>query len=352
MSDCWVMRYVHLVDDQGIAIYPEDPAINDVWNGADVIDIGDWVFTGIDWESAPAFVEVELSTTDGKRVKLEELELRVDTSDAYRKPMLSLSEHVGCVGFRPSFSLLNHGWGNPENAKLTLQFAGAEPEADSARSRAFALDVGAFGDGVDVMLDGVLREAGVNVDALANGRFTCPSMDSLNVCRSQVFNTVGFGEIADFVWGEDKLYTTAVGQLDYDWRDDYGNVHHATEPLRATIALATIEVPKDLAECGDGFGGSPEALRYQDVKLPINRQDYSIPLQVRGNRNVSRLKSHLKMSAEMSSYHVFRVAAAFADGTERLSPPVSLYYFRPKPSGFVTATTPAQCTLPATVEGC
>ncbi|HEV7255988.1 MAG TPA: hypothetical protein VGN97_23215 [Mesorhizobium sp.] len=346
------MRYVHLVDDQGIAIYPEDPAVNDVWNGADVIDIGDWVFTGIDWESAPAFVEVELSTTDGKRVKLDDLELRVDTSEAYRKPMLSLSEHVGCVGFRPSFSLLNHGWGKPENARLTLQFAGAEPDTEDARSRSFTVDVGAFDDGMDVMLDGVLREAGVNTDALAQGGFTCPSMDNMNVCRASVFNTVGFGDIADFVWGEDKLFTTAVGQLDYDWRDDHGNVYHATEPLKATVALATIEVPTPLAECGDGFGGSPEALRYQDVRLPINKQNYAVPLQVRGNRNVSRLKSHLKMSAEMSSYHVFRVAAGFADGTERLSPPVSLYYYKPKPSGFVTGTTPAQCTLPEEYGAC
>ena len=36
-------------------------------------------------------------------------------------------------------------------------------------------------------------------------------MDSINVCRSQVFNSVGFGEIADFVWGDAKLMTAVKG---------------------------------------------------------------------------------------------------------------------------------------------
>ena len=36
-------------------------------------------------------------------------------------------------------------------------------------------------------------------------------MDSIAVCKSQVFNSVGFGEIADFVWGDQKLMTTAKG---------------------------------------------------------------------------------------------------------------------------------------------
>jgi hypothetical protein len=333
------------VGEQDIAIFPEDQAINDVWNGVDVIDVGDYAFTGIDWENAPAFVEVELSTTDKQRVRLDGMELRVENSQAYRKPMMSLAEHVGCVGFRPSFSLLNHGWGDPRNVKLSLQFAGETPE-ESGTSRSFAIDVGSFADGADVIIDGALREAGVDTEKLADERFTCPSMDSLNVCRSKLFNTVGFGEIADFVWGEDKLYTTATGQVEYDWADDEGNLYHASEPFRATVALATIEVPKELAECGDGFGGAPEALRYQDVRFPINRRDYTIDMPVRGNRNVSRYEARLKMSAEMSSFHQFRVAARFADGTERLSPPVSFYFFRPKPSSFTTRTTPAVCTLP------
>ena len=144
-------------------------------------------------------------------------------------------------------------------------------------------------------------------------------MDSIGVCRSQVFNSVGFGEIADFVWGDAKLMTAVKGSLSYSWADDLGNIYQVTEPFRADISLAVIEVPNELAECGDGFGGSPEALRYQDVKLPINRRDYVVDLPLRGNKNISSYTARLKMSSEMSSFHQFQAVAKFADGSERRS---------------------------------
>ena len=80
--------------------------------------------------------------------------------------------------------------------------------------------------------------------------------NSIGVCKSQVYNAVGFGEIADFVWGDQKLMTTAKGSLSYSWADDQGNIYQATEPFKVDISLAVIEVPSELAECGDGFGGS------------------------------------------------------------------------------------------------
>ena len=117
-------------------------------------------------------------------------------------------------------------------------------------------------------------------------------------------------------------------------------------------ALAVIEVPDELAECGDGFGGSPEALRYQDVKLPINQRDYSVDLPMRGNKNLASYTARLKMSSEMSSIHQFQAVAKFADGSERRSKTVSLFYYRPKPSDFVSAAKPAACYLKPDAEGC
>ncbi len=388
------MRYTHLVADGATAIYPEDQSMNDAWNGQGEIGFNGG-FGSIDWESAPAFVEVDLDTTDKKRVKLDTLELEVETSEAYRKPMLSIEEHIGCVGFRPTFTLLNNGWGDPRDIKLTFHFegeaqvtdesgsfdenadgegtgdetlaeesSGEETDVASSReaeqgaeqtvkkSRDFSLPVADFGNGLDVAIDGVLRDAGVDTNKLRDKRFSCASMDGINVCRSKVFNDVGFGEIADFVYGDQKLSTTIVGVMDYTWQDDAGESHRSSEPFRAAIALATIEVPQELAECGDGFGGAPEAMRFQDVKLPINKKDYTIPMPVRGNRNISHYEARLKMSAEMSSYHEFRVAARFADGSVRQSNPVRLFYFRPKPSDFKSQAKPATCYLSAANDGC
>ena len=144
--------------------------------------------------------------------------------------MLSLEGHIGCVGFRPSFSFKNNGWGDVKDASISVQFVGetqydenGSPIANNAASRTFTKSIGSFGNGLDVYVEDLLKQAGVDTDKLTNERFSCQSMDSLNVCRSQVFNSVGFGEIADFVWGDQKLMTTVKGTVNYSWSDDYGN---------------------------------------------------------------------------------------------------------------------------------
>ena len=263
--------------------------------------------------------------------------------------MLTVTEHSGCVGFRPDFSLVNHGWGGAKNVKLSVEFTGEEQ--GGVRSRSFDMPVADFDEGIDVSIRGLLEEAGVDTAKLENNRYTCPSMDSINVCRSQVFNDVGFGEIADFVEGEDSLATTMVGTLDYDWVDDAGETYHRSEPLTARIQLAVIETPRDLAECGDGFGGPPEALRYLDVELPVGQGDYAIDIPVRGNKSISTYTARLKMHADKTSHHRMRVVADFADGSSRQSKPLSLFYFKPRPVTF-TPAKPAQCTLPPVLDSC
>lgn len=343
------MRYQHLVQDEDIAVFPQSEEINGLWNGEQIYS-GAWMLSVIDWEGInPAFVSVDLGTTDGSRVRLKDLRLEVEVSEAYRKPMLTVTEHYGCVGFRPDFSLVNHGWGPVRNARLSVQFTGGEE--GGPRSRSFEMPVEDFDPGLDVSIRGILDEAGVDTGKLAQNRYTCPTMDSINVCRSQVFNDVGFGEIADFVEGEDSLATTMVGTLDYDWTDDGGNTYHQSEPLSATISLVTIEVPKDLAECGDGFGGAPEALRYLDIDLPVGRAGYDIDIPVRGNKTISTYTARLKMRAAQTSYHRARVVADFADGSSRQSKPISLYYFKPRPVTFIPAE-PEQCTLPVDPSNC
>ncbi len=344
------MRYTQYASDQAIELYPEDEDMNKAWRGDGEVSTNDYYISGIDWENVPAFVQIDLQTADKSRVRIEKLELQVKNSVAYRKPMLTLWSHVGCVGFRPSFSIKNNGWGDPKNLKLSMKFRGETPDGET--SRAFPVSVPDFADGADVSIDEVLKQAGVNTTKLANERFSCQSRDSLGVCRSQVFNSVGFGEIADYVWGEDKLFTSATGTIDYDWLDDFGNTYHQSEPFSVDIALATIELPEDAAECGDGFGGAPDAPRYQDVHLPVNQSDYTIDMPVRGNKNLKDYEAFLKLRADMTSYHEFSVAARFADGSERQSKPIKLYYFRPKPSGFVTSMEPAQCYLPPSASGC
>ncbi|WP_442580039.1 MORN repeat-containing protein [Mesorhizobium sp. ASY16-5R] len=343
------MRYQHLVRDDDIAIYPLSDDLNKLWNGGQIYS-GSWMLDGVNWDESPAFVEVGVGTTDGSRVKLGKLELRVGGGDIYRKPMLTLQESIGCVGFRPTFALVNHGWGGVRDAKITLQFTG-EAE-DSPMSRPFEMPVDNFEDGADISIRGLLDQAGVDTAKLEQNRYSCQSRESLNVCRSQVFNDVGFGEIADFVGGEDKLFTTVAGKLDYKWTDDYGNVYPQSETFRASISLAVIEAPQELAECGDGFDGSPEAMRYQDIELPTGKRDYVVAMPVRGNKNISSYKARLKLHSRESSFHQMRVAATFADGSTRESKTISLFYFNPRPVTFESKSRPAACYLKELVGGC
>ncbi|TGQ92514.1 hypothetical protein EN851_13155 [Mesorhizobium sp. M8A.F.Ca.ET.208.01.1.1] len=348
------MRYQHLVRDEDIAIYPEDNLYNDAWNGTGQVNTTN-VYEGRDWEDTPAFAEVDLNTTDKSKIKLDSLEMKVAASDAYRKPMLSISEHFGCIGFRPDFSIVNNGWGDAKDMKMSIQFTTVDEEGNPTGqpSRMFTKDVGGFGDGVDVSIKSVLDEAGVDTASLETGRFPCPSVDSLNVCRSQLTNKIKFGEVGDYLGNFNQAMTlNAIGKFDYSWTDDQGNVTRQSEPFRAQMTMAVFEVPESMAECGDGGGGSPEAMRYQNIEFPIGKHDYTFPMPVRGNKTISAYTARLKMWSAMSSIHRFSIAAHFADGSVRESKPVSFFYFRPQQSLFETKTEPTACYLPRSMAGC
>ncbi|WP_245279080.1 MORN repeat-containing protein [Mesorhizobium loti] len=348
------MQYQHLVRDEDIAIYPTEALYNDAWNGTGQVNTTN-VYGGPDWEDTPAFAEVDLKTTDESKVKLDSLEMKVAASDAYRKPMLSISEHFGCIGFRPDFTIINNGWGDAKDMKMSIQFTTVDEDGKPTGqpSRMFTKDVGGFGEGVDVSIKNVLDEAGVDTASLETGRFPCPSVDSLNVCRSQLTNKIKFGEVGDYLGNFNQAMTlNAIGKFDYSWADDEGHVFQQSEQFRAQMTMAVFETPESMAECGDGGGGSPEAMRYQNIEFPIGKHDYTIPMPVRGNKNISAYTARLKMWSAMSSVHSFSIAAHFADGSVRESKPVTLFYFKPKRSLFETKTEPAACYLPRQMAGC
>ncbi len=338
------VQYQHLVRDEDIAIYPVSQEMNDAWNGTGTINAMSYEAFEVDADAIFAFLQVGMETTDGSRVRLDKMNLEVAYSDAYRKPMLSLQPHIGCVGFRPTFNFLNFGWGPVQNPKMTVRFTSPEREGEFSPDYQVSLD--GFEDGADVSVLGALQQAGVNTDALESERFPCESRDKLGLCRAQVFNKVGFGEVADFVAGDDILQTTATGELEYEYADDRGNVYPVKEAFSVPITLAVIEIQESVAECGDGGAMSAEALRYIDVKLPVGEENYSIDLPIRGNKNVKDYLARLKISSEMSSLHSFTPVVSFADGSTRRTKPVTLFYYKPKPwPDFFSQVELPQCYL-------
>lgn len=321
------VQFQHLVRDEDIAVYPVSQEMNDAWNGGGMITESTDHFT-VETDSIYAFLQVEMKTGDESRVRLDSMELEVGYSDAYRKPMLALQQHIGCVGFRPDFNFMNHGWGAVRNPTMSVRFTSPDRPGESSPAYPVALD--GFEDGIDVSVLGALRQAGVDTAALTNERFFCDSYDQLNICKAQVFNKVDFGEVGGFVHGDNILQTTATGEIGYEYADDGGNLYSVEEYFTVPITLAVVEIDDTVAECGDGGAMPADALRYIDVELPTGQENYAIDLPIRGNKNVKDYTARLKVFSEMSSLHSFTPVIKFADGSTRRSKPVTLFYYKPK----------------------
>lgn len=338
------MKYAYDVYDEFIEIYPENTAMIDTWLGKAEIAPHSYgaVFGYVDWDDAPSFLQATMRTTDNSRVGVEAFELRVEDSQVYRKPMLSIYEHRGCVGFRPDFSLVNNGWGPARSGRLSFEFFNAN-DPDKA-SRRFELAVDDVDVGLEVSLRSALVEAGVDTKTLERARFTCASQQELPQCRQRVLDAVDFGEIEPLL---SETYVVGVGyrgEFTYSWSDDRGKTYETTEPVEAHLQLAAIETEINVAEHGAGWGEPPTALRYQEVRLPADAQDYTIDLALRGNRKVSDLTALLKVYAEASSIHRFSAVATFADGSMRQSKPVHYYHVRPRDPTYVPVE-PDNCYL-------
>ena len=339
-----MLPYAHAVLDDRIEIYPHNEKIVQAWIGEAVIREGGLDdLDNVDWNKAPAFVQVRFETQDGSRVRLDGLELRVEDSQVYRKPFLEIVEHPGCIGYRPTFTFMNYGWGRAQDARLDLEFFNLDDPEKA--SRGFSQTIGSFDLGTDVSLRDVLAEAGVDTRTLAQARFTCPSLDEVPQCRRQIVGSTNFGEVQALLSGSLDLSVGVRGKIAFTWEDDRGNRYEANEPFSAALQLGFIETEMLVAEYGDGVGDAPEALRYHTVHLEQDAQNYVVELPLRGNKNLAAYVSLLKIFADQSSIHQFQAVARFADGSERYSKPVALFYIKPQMDEFHEIEEPTDCYI-------
>lgn len=346
MTQQSTLKYTHEVLDDRIEVYPTNHGLRALWNGT--AEVGPYShfysLDEIDWSKAFAFMQIEFRTEDGSRVKLDSMELQVEDSQTYRKPFLRTRVHQGCVGYRPDFSFMNEGWGPAENIKISnVEFFEFGDETKTLKI-AGEVDVDDFDMGIGVSVEPFLQTAGVDIAALKDKRFTCSSGDMIEQCRQDVVTENLFGHLTNLVAGDGGLFVQMRGNISYSWQDDRGNSHQESETFETPVQLAFIESDLTLAEFGGGWGMSPEALRYIDVELPDDRRNYVIELPVRGNKNLSTYTARLKLSADKSTRHDFRAAARFADGSERYSKPISLFYMKPRPVEY-TVPKPEGCYI-------
>ncbi|MGH1353450.1 MAG: MORN repeat-containing protein [Thalassovita sp.] len=350
--------YTHIVQNGEVLIVPNSDIWRAAWNGAGKIE-GSFTYAmmGDDqWRKNRAHTQFRLNTNDGSRVRLKSLDLAVEYSLPHLRPVLAVQEHLGCVGFRPSFNFLNYGWGEVQNATARVGFRNPDNVPWDQRhtmppnTEWFEVPIGSFDDGIDVYVRNALIEAGVDVTALETRRFTCPGADMLEGCRRRIIAELQMGQLNGLLSGWASIQTDMIGELSYDWTDAFGTTHRETQTFAGNINLAFIEVLGGLAECGAGGAFATQAPQYVDVDLPYDGQGYRINIPFRGNPNISSMISGLKFFSERSSMHLMQMEATFADGSIRKSAPVRLFFLHTRQPGFESGATPATCTLPPESE--
>lgn len=347
-------RYTHMITPEQVAIHPDHALIAKAWNGT--LRIGPSGFfdpetqgEGAQWQSADllmapsemeffAFLDARLALTEGDAVTLAGLSLEVERSEPHLQPMLALYSNVGCFGHRPDFRLYNAGWGAVESAVARFRFV--NPRTGAMGSRQHEVAIPGFETARTVDLRPALRAAGVDLGMLAGDRFVCPQGMNPRDCLAALTAQVPLGELEglmDFLaegyhFGAEPVGPRLDGTLRIDWRDAGGARQSYSQGFTANLSLVAIDTGTSAAEMGAGGAMPAEAPDFIEVRLPLSGRDYSLALPMQGNPRVSGFSLRLKLAAERSSVHRFRIAARFDDGSVRQSLPVLLHYYRPRPA--------------------
>jgi hypothetical protein len=346
------LRYTHLITPEQIAIHPDHAVIAKAWNGTlrtgpdgffDPATLtGEDEFWAAELLMAPtyddffAFLDAQLALTGGEPVTLAGLSLEVERSEPHLQPMLAVYSNVGCFGHRPDFRLYNAGWGPVEAA--TARFRFVNPATGVAGNRLHELPIAGFDATRALDLRQTLGAAGVDLATLAGDRFNCPPGVDPQSCLAALLSQVRFGELEGLVdllapgehSGGEPVGTRLDGVLSIDWRDTDGSLRRYSQGFTARISLVALATGQELAEMGAGGAMPAEAPDFIEVRLPTSGRSYSMALPVRGNPRVRDYTLKLKLAAERSSVHHFRIAARFDDGSVRQSLPIVMHYYRPR----------------------
>ena len=333
------LRYGAQPMDGTLAVYPANPRVIEGWNLEAPIEPFGWVSAFHAFfmpERNNAYMRISLQATDGGVVEIADVWLDVAESITERRPLLQVRTLQGCIGYRPYFGLLNHGWGAVDSATLRYRFvpegAAEDPSLRDQGTRMFETTVAGFSEAGVVRIDSALPRLGVDTATLQNRRLRCniPTPYDHAACVAQLRQEPAFGELAPLVGLSDNLAAVGIdGELEFSWTDARGRQKTAAQPLSASVALAWVD-GVGLAEMGSAYEDYAEAPRHILVEFPLDRQNYSYPLDYRGERRVSRVDIPIKLRSSAASIHEFRAAVRFADGSVRYSQPVRLYYVRPR----------------------
>ncbi|GAA6213243.1 hypothetical protein NBRC116602_29840 [Hyphomicrobiales bacterium 4NK60-0047b] len=293
--------------------------------------IAEWGMQG----GGPIFISLIARNNLNSRIYIEDLYVDVDYSYTDRHPVLKISPHSGCKGFRPTFDFTNFGWGKIVSGEILYNFTQFR---QSPKTYRYKKVLHGFNNGKIIDVTNSIKNEKIDIEELRNQYYTCPSTKELPYCRSKLINTGVLGNLKHKIRVEEydqrMMNTTIAGVFKYRWRDHNNKLRNSRNYFEVPIQLAAIKSP-DNSECADLPWERPRPLPYPIVRLPHDRNGYSIrvPLQraisVRRERKVT-----IEFRAQKSSIHRFRIIAILSNGDRVVSKPVLLQYYKTRKHKF------------------
>jgi hypothetical protein len=329
---------------QKLTIQPDTKRLMSLWKGGGEIQLLDneeggdseyGVFSLTRGQLLPLTLVFEVQNRSAAPIAVAGAYLAVESSATDLQPAIQLNRNLGQCGgadYQPVFKAENFGWGAAQGA--TMRFAFANPNVSSLpKNPNVSKSLGNIEQSVQIDLEPDLRAAGVNTATLrarSTSGFIC-TLKSPAACLQQIKATGVFGSIASQIGLKDtSIFVSAVGTLDYEWRDSKGAQRKQSSPYNVKLPLGHIKIE---AECGEG--GERDLIAAAPLQFKLDQFGYRLPVSFQRSVPAGRTSQFtVTVDAPKSSQHDFTVVLQLADGREIPSRPINLLYYLP--SWFVT----------------
>jgi hypothetical protein len=328
--------YVARPNDTAISITPASDRLMSMWKDNGPIQLTDaeeaggyeyGVFSLSRGQLRPLTLIFNVQNRSQNQLSITNTYLAIQSSTSDLQPAIQLkrgflSFDCGGLGFQPSFTLENFGWGNGERGEIRFSFT------NSDAGRSFVKRIGKIERSTQVDLESELKTSGLGVEALkakSQVGFTC-STKAPAVCLQQLRATGLFGALAPQISLKDNgIFVTASGTLNYEWSDAKGGRNAQSSPFSVSLPLGHVKIE---AECGEG--GERDVVGARALQLRLDQTDYRLGASYSGSIPAGQSRQfRLTLAAPKSSQHHFKLVAQLEGGREVSSRQIDLLYYLP-----------------------
>ena len=240
--------------------------------------------------------------------------------------------------YGPTVEFWNFGWSAAENATLRLAFTSSASTEIPTRFD-YAKKLGRIDKTAKTDLEPEIAAAGVNTALLrsrADRTLSCRAKDEKR-CLAELKASGIFGSLAALVTEEPAI--RAVGKLEYEWTEANGNKRKRSSKLEGILQLGHLTPPS--TACAEE--AAPETQFSRPVSFKLDQSQYRLSTGIPA-RAIPAGRTNwldLKVVAERSSHHEFRLVVQMADGRELTSRQIKFSVLRAEPAQLELGHSPS-----------